>query len=200
MKNVILICLLIVMGVLGYLYFDSLGLIDKQDSKIEAQLKLNEELSAKYDSLSKARKDSIETINHYIYVEAKKKDEVKKEIQNTENVDSVIANYEKYRPGESGMKAMDSNSVNTPKEEVKFITGKFIDLNFLETIKVPGLEQQIGMLGRVCEDKDSRIFIKDNSIDLLTKEVENLTPTFWDKVLKWLIILGAFGGGYLLGT
>jgi len=200
MKNVILICLFVVMGVLGYLYFDNLSLLDDQDSKIEAQLKENAKISAKYDSLTRARKDSIITIDHYIYAEGKKKEEAKEEIQNTSNVDSVIANYEKYRPGESGMKAIDSNSITISKDEAKFATGKYIDLNFLNTIKVPGIEEKIGMLKRVADDRDSVIFVKDNSISLLMDEVKNLTPSFWSKVIKWIIILGSFGAGYLLGT
>jgi len=198
--NIGLILVLIGLGMLGYLNFKKNFLIDQQNVKIEAQLKENERISAKYDSLSKARKDSLVMIDHYIYVEEKKKEGVKEEIKNTINVDSVIANYEAYRPGKSGMKAIDSNNINVGKDEVKFITGKFIDLNFLNSIKVSGLEDQIDILKRVETDRDMVIFLKDNSISLLMDEVKNLTPTFWDKVIKWIWIIGAAGLGYLIGA
>ena len=204
MKNVGInlgfVLVIIGLGILGYLNFKKNFLIDQQNAKIETQLEENKKLVAKYDSLTKARIDSVVKIDHYIYIKGKEKEKTKEEIKNTSNVDSVIANYEKFRPGESGMKAIDSNSINVPKEEVKFVTGKFIDLNFLNNIKVPGLEEQIGILKRICTDRESVISLKDNSINLLKEEVENLTPTFWDKVLKWLIIIGSLGAGYLIGT
>ncbi|MCK9209296.1 MAG: hypothetical protein M0P61_00530 [Ignavibacteriaceae bacterium] len=203
MKNAIWIGFVLVvigLGILGYLNFKKNFLIDQKNAKIETQLEENKKLVAKVDSLTKARKDSIVTIDNYIYVEEKKKEDAKVEVENTTNVDSVIANYEAYRPGKSGMIAIDSNNINVGKDEVKFITGKFIDLNFLNNIKVPGLEEQIGILKRICTDRDAVISLKENSINLLMDEVENLTPTFWDKVLKWLIIIGSFGVGYLLGA
>lgn len=203
MKNVLInisiVLGLVLLGILGYINYKNNFLIDQQNNKIKAQIEANEKLVAKYDSLSKARNDSLITIDHYIYVKANAKEAAKEEVKNTTNVDSVIANYEKYRPGESGMTAIDSNSINIPKEEVKFVTEKFIDLNFLNDIKVPGLEKQIGILKRIVADKESVIFLKDSTINLLMEEVKNLTPTFWDKVLKWLIVIGAGVSGYLLG-
>lgn len=204
MKNVGInlgfVLVIIGLGILGYMNFKKSFLIDQQNAKIETQLEANKKLVAKYDSLTKARKDSIVTIDHYIYAKEKAKEAAKEEVRNTSNVDSVIANYEKFRPGLSGMKAIDSNNVNTPKEEVKFVTEKFIDLNFLNNIKVPGIEEQIGIWKRICADRESVISLKDNSINLLMDEVKNLTPTFWDKVLKWLIIIGSLGAGYLIGA
>ena len=198
--NIGLILVLIGLGILGYLNFKKNFLIDQQNAKIEIQLEANKKLVEKYDSLTRARNDSIVTIDHYIYIKGKEKEKTKEEIKNTSNVDSVIANYEKFRPGESGIKAIDSNAINIPKEEVKFVTEKFIDLNFLNEIKVPGLEEQIGIWKRICTDKDSINSVKDNSINLLMTEVKNLTPTFWDKVIKWLWIIGAAGLGYLVGA
>lgn len=204
MKNVGInlgfVLVIIGLGILGYLNFKKNFLIDQQKAKIEFQLKENEKIIVKLEMLTKARKDSIVTIDNYIYIKEKKKEDIKTQIQNTVGNDSIISNYETYRPGESGMKAIDSNSINVPKEEVKFVTGKFIDLNFLNNIKVPGLEEQIGIWKRICADRESVISLKDNSINLLMEEVENLTPTFWGKVLKWLIIIGSLGAGYLVGT
>jgi hypothetical protein len=198
--NLSFVLIIIGLGILGYLNFKKNFLIDQQNAKIEAQLKENEKIVAKFDSLTRARNDSIVTIDHYIYAKEKKKEAAKEEIKNTSNVDSVIANYENLRPGESGMKAIDSNSINIPKEEVKFITGKFIDLNFLDKIKVPGLKEQMGILKRIIGDRDSVIYAKDNSINLLMDEVKNLTPTFWDKIIKWIWIIGAAGLGFWVGT
>ncbi len=93
---------------------------------------------------------------------------------------------------------IDSTHALITKNELKYITEIFIDYNFLKDVKTPGLEQQISIDNRIIADKDSIIFIKNNSLNLLLKENKSLRPSFWDGIKFWVGAIGGVCAGFYL--
>jgi hypothetical protein len=158
---------------------------ESMQSKLDIEIKKNDSLVTVIEQLKRSRKDSVQTITVYIKGKEKEKDQQQAELQSTQDIDSLITYYKNYRAridsGRADIKAVDSSTAAIGKEEVKFIAGRFLDLDFVNKIKVAGLENQIGIMGRIIADSDSIITLKDSDIELYKQKVEDLTPGWWDR-------------------
>ncbi len=95
--------------------------------------------------------------------------------------------------------AIDSNYAKISKGELKYITQVFVDYNFLKEQKLPAMQEQMGIYERMLTDADSVMKYKDNDIQLLTKENEDLQPTWWSRVKFWVGVIAGLTAGFFIG-
>lgn len=86
------------------------------------------------------------------------------------------------------LKPMNDSTATITKDEVKYVTQKFIDLETCEQIHVKDVEK-ISVLERIIADKLQLIGLKDEEIDLLKRKLEIITPAWWNK-FSWGFAVG----------
>jgi|GEM_PF-5380709 len=161
------------------------------------QISKNENIAIRLDSLSKQKIDSVKSIRVFIEENELKITADKAIVQKTKDNDSLLSFYKLNRPGKippNAIFTIDSNNYQISEEELKYLTIKLIDYNFLDSLKVPKLEHSIQLLQSAISDKDSIISLKNDNIKMLYNRIEELKPSFFDKYKFWLgIIVGAAG-------
>ncbi len=91
--------LLVVIGLLVcYQLYLNHKLKNIQENNLAIQIKSNQDIAARIDSLTTTRKDTLTIIKQNILLQEKKKEEVKNEVANTDSINGVIANYYRFRP------------------------------------------------------------------------------------------------------
>ncbi len=98
-QNPIGILIIIILLLAGYTIYLNKKLDKGQENLLQIQLNNNQNIISKFNELKTARKDTLMIINNNIIKQEQKKEEVKNEISNINDIDSVITNYYKYRPG-----------------------------------------------------------------------------------------------------
>ena len=87
------------------------------------------------------------------------------------------------------LKVIDDEHASITKDELKFISQKFIDLETLKQLHAKDIDM-IAVLGRIIRDKEQVIELKDQTIDLLKRRLDIVTPAWYDR----------FYLGYALGV
>ncbi len=95
------ILVLIIVLLLGYLTYLNHKIGKQTESVLQVQLSSNQALESKFNELKLAQRDTLIIIQNNITKEEKIKEEAQHEVSNTNNIDSVIANYFHYRPSHS---------------------------------------------------------------------------------------------------
>ena len=95
----------LLLGVL--LFITALNYFESCSARKETNRQLKKEMDSvnvkieKLEALTEERRDTIKNINHYQTKIIKEAEGKKNEVLETVNMDSVVANYFKYRPVES---------------------------------------------------------------------------------------------------
>lgn len=74
---------------------------------------------------------------------------------------------------------LDSNNVKMTMDELKFVTSVFIDYLSLKEVHAKEVEK-VGVLERIIRDKLQLIGLKDETIELLKRRIEIMTPAWYD--------------------
>lgn len=78
------------------------------------------------------------------------------------------------------IRPINENTAELPKEELKYITRIFLDFNALSELRSKDLEK-IDVLERIIRDKEKLIKLRDEDIDMLKKQIEDISPSWWNK-------------------
>lgn len=97
---------------------------------------------------------------------------------------------------------IDDQYAKIHKEELKYIESVYLDYTALKDLRAKDLEK-IDLLGRVISDKDKLIALKEEDINYLKEQIEDIMPSWWNRfsygfiagVLVSLITLLTLRGG-----
>lgn len=80
------------------------------------------------------------------------------------------------------VKVIDDSTAAVTKEELKYVTQKFIELELLSGLRAKDVEK-MAVLERIITDKTELVALKDQTIELLKRRLEIVTPAWYDKFL-----------------
>jgi len=92
---------------------------------------------------------------------------------------------------------LDSNSASLPKIELKEIILIFQGFKGQSKL-IENLKEELKQINEIIVAKNNIIIKNREIIDIQKKQLEDIQPDFWDSVLNWLKLAGAFALGALL--
>lgn len=85
------------------------------------------------------------------------------------------------------LKPINKDSAALPKDELKFVINIFVDYMALKELRMTDMEK-IAIQARIIDDKDKLLEIKNEDIDRLKQQIEDISPSWWNKFSYGLII------------
>lgn len=78
------------------------------------------------------------------------------------------------------IKPLNDNDALIPKEELKYITRVFLDYQSIIQLRIKDLEK-IGVLERIIKDKEELLKLRDEDIQMLKQQIEDINPAWYNK-------------------